>query len=174
MYNKPIIAVIASAKAVKIEFEIFDAGAILDTTWSGLKTGWGATKNWGENFGTNFVGSFDFLGPYTDGDYYKNGHFFNDLSYFGSKDFGVDLGDSFLYILDGDRGLKDLYTWASEDNGKNWLAFGKTAAKTSHDILKGDFGGAWDRFFDSDNHDYQEGDEEFFGSISTLSAEEQN
>ena len=110
MYSKTIIAIVATANAVKLDTEAeFIPGVkipVIDDIVGGIGS-----------FGSNVWNSATFVWDYaTSGDGLTS-----DLTYVFSKDFGNDLasvGDSFK---DG-KVFTEALDWMSEDGGENRLA----------------------------------------------------
>ena len=133
MYSKTIIAIVATANAIKLDTEAEFIPGVGDIPILGDIVG--GIGNFGENLWNSATGIWDYT---TSGDGLTS-----DLKYVFSKDFGNDLlsvGDS---IITGEV-FEEAWDWMSEDGGENWLALGKVALATGMAVGQGDILGAWD------------------------------
>ena len=151
MYNKQIFAVLASASAIKLDsegsFKDFMEKVLYTTADAG-----NAVYDLGIVPLNNFADSTVALGEYL----FSLDGLASDTEYIFTKDFGNDLLDAGQYVFDGDYLLKDTWTWMTENQGQNWVAFGKNTLNTGYDLIKLDFEGAWNRFFDSENYYFED------------------
>ena len=154
-YTKSIIAVIASANAIKLGLEA-NSQNILDDTWNTLAyIGWEGI-DYVEKVGKNIGNSAVSLGYYIG----KSDGLIDDIAYVGTADFGNDLLDIGESFFTGETFVGS-WNWMSENQGQNWRAFGETTLNTSLDLLNGDIEGAWNRITNKDSYIYEDDDSGF-------------
>ena len=119
MYSKTIIAIVATANAIKIDTE---AELIPGISIPVVDDIFGHIGNVGTNLYNSAAGVWDYV---SSGDGLTS-----DLEYIFSKDFGEDLLSVGESIVTGEV-FADAWDWMSEDGGENWLALSKVALGTT-------------------------------------------